>query len=98
MKKSCKIFFASSIAAAGTEHHKNNNKPMLKSIQPHEICFSTSITARISVVDVSYNKKTSCALHVITKNGTIFFTSYCLTNFTAPVKITISQCCGLVNH
>ena len=52
---------------------KNNNKPVLKHVQPHEISFSTSIAERISWVDVCNNIKTSCALHVITKNGKICF-------------------------
>jgi hypothetical protein len=49
---------------------------VLKHVQPHEISFSTSVTARISVVKHSTNSKTSCALHVIPKNGAIFFASY----------------------
>jgi hypothetical protein len=48
---------------------------VLKGFQPHEIPFSSSVTARISVVELSNNMKTLYALHVITKNGTIFFAS-----------------------
>ncbi len=35
----------------------------------------TSLTARNSVVQLSNNMKTSFAVHVITKNDTIFFAS-----------------------
>jgi hypothetical protein len=48
---------------------------VLKGVQPHEIPFSSSETARISVVELSNNMKTLYALHVITKYGTIFFAS-----------------------
>jgi hypothetical protein len=47
----------------------------LKGVQPHENPFSSSVTARISVVELSNNMKTLYALHVFTKYGTIFFTS-----------------------
>ncbi len=48
---------------------------MLKGVQPHEIPFSSSVTTRISVVELSKNMKTLYALHVITKYGSIFFAS-----------------------
>ncbi len=48
---------------------------MLVGAQPHEISFSASVSERISVVDVSNNSNTSCALHVITNNAVIFFAS-----------------------
>ncbi len=48
---------------------------MLKGDQPHQMSFSTSVTARISVVGLSNNMKTTCALHVITKYGAICFAS-----------------------
>jgi hypothetical protein len=44
---------------------KNNNTPVLKGDQLHEISFMTSVTARISVVEFSNNMKTSSA-YVIT--------------------------------
>jgi hypothetical protein len=47
----------------------------LKGVQPHEISFSSSVTARISVVELSNNMKTLYASHVITKYGAIFFAS-----------------------
>jgi hypothetical protein len=65
---------------------KNNNKPVLKYVQLHEISFSTSAPARISVVDVSNNIKTSCALHVITNNGAIFFARSTATVITQHIK------------
>jgi hypothetical protein len=54
----------------------DNNKPVLKHVHPHVISFSTSISARISVVKHSNTMKASCAMHVITKKGTIFFVTY----------------------
>ena len=66
---------------------KNNNKPVLNHVQPHEISFSTSIAARISVVKLGNTMKTLYALHVITKNGTIFFAS----NTTAAVTDHIKK-------
>jgi hypothetical protein len=51
---------------------------VLKGVQPHEIPFSTSVFARNSVVELSNNMKTLCAVHVITKYGTIFFASTAL--------------------
>jgi hypothetical protein len=65
---------------------KNNNKPVLKGDQPHEMSLSTSVTARISVVELSNNMKTSCALHVITKYGTIFFASSTAAAATEHIK------------
>ncbi len=65
---------------------KNNNIPVLKGVQPHKISFSTSVTARNSVIDVSNNMKTSCALHVITKYGTIFFASNTAAAVTDHIK------------
>jgi hypothetical protein len=65
---------------------KNNNKPMLKHVQPHEIHFSTSIAARISVVKHSNKMKTLYALHVTTKNGTIFFASNTAAVVTDHIK------------
>jgi hypothetical protein len=55
---------------------KNNNQPVLKHVQPHEIPFSTSIAARISWVDVCYNITASCVLHVINNYAVIIFASY----------------------
>jgi hypothetical protein len=46
----------------GSITKNNNNKPVLVGDQAHEISFNTSVTARISVVDVSNNMKASCAL------------------------------------
>jgi hypothetical protein len=65
---------------------KNNNKPVLKHVQPHKIYFSTSVAARISVVKHSNNMKTLYALHVITKNGTIFFASNTAAAVTDHIK------------
>jgi hypothetical protein len=59
---------------------------VLKHVQPHEISFSTSIAERISWVDVCNNMKTSCALHVITKNNTIFFASNTAAGITDHIK------------
>jgi uncharacterized protein (DUF1015 family) len=55
---------------------KNNNKPVLKHVQPHEISFSTSVTERISWVDVCYSIKASCFLHVINNYAVIIFACY----------------------
>jgi hypothetical protein len=65
---------------------------VLRGVQPQEIPFSTSISARISVVKHSNNikhsnnMKTSCALHVITKYGTIFFISSTVAAVTDHIK------------
>ncbi len=59
---------------------------MLKHVQPHEIPFSTSVTAGISVVKYSNSMKTSYALHVITKYGTIFFAISTATVITQDIK------------
>jgi hypothetical protein len=59
---------------------------VLKHVQPHEIPFSTSVTAGISVVKHSNNMKTSYALHVITKYGTIFLTISTATGITQNIK------------
>ena len=59
---------------------------MLKHVQPHEIPFSSSVTARISVVELGNTMKTLYALHVITKNGTIFFTSNTAAAVTDHIK------------
>ncbi len=37
---------------------KNNNKPVWKHVPPHEISFSSSVTARITLVKHSNNMKT----------------------------------------
>jgi hypothetical protein len=74
---------------------------VLKGVQPHEIPFSTSVFARNSVVELSNNMKTSCALHVITKYGTIFFASTALQQvlyYWAYQKTTINQCWKVFNH
>jgi hypothetical protein len=65
---------------------KNTNKPVLNHVQPHEISFNTSVTARISAVKQSNNMKTSCALHAITKNSTIFFASNTAAAVTDHIK------------
>jgi hypothetical protein len=44
---------------------RNNNQPVLKHVQPHEISFSTSVTERVSWVDVCYKITTSCNTHVV---------------------------------
>jgi hypothetical protein len=46
----------------------------------------TSVTARISVVELSSSMKTSCALHVINKYGTIFFVSSTAAVVTEHIK------------
>jgi intracellular septation protein A len=51
---------------------KNSNKPVLKHVQPHEISFSTSVTERISWVDVCYNITASCNIHVINNSAIKF--------------------------
>jgi coenzyme F420-reducing hydrogenase alpha subunit len=55
---------------------KNNNKPVLEAVQTLETSFSTSVTERISWVDVCYNIKASCVLHVINNYAVIIFASY----------------------
>jgi hypothetical protein len=55
---------------------KNNNKPVLKHVQPHETPFSTSVAARILWVDVCYNVIASCVVHVINNYAVIIFASY----------------------
>ncbi len=59
---------------------------MLKHVQPHEISFSTSVTAEISVVKHSNNMKPSCALHAITKKGTISIASNLAAAVTDNIK------------
>jgi hypothetical protein len=49
---------------------------VLEAVQTHEISISTSVTERISWVDVSYNIKASCVLHVIINYAVIIFASY----------------------
>jgi hypothetical protein len=48
---------------------------VLNHVQPHEIPFSSPVTARISAVELGNTMKTLYALHVIMKYGTIFFAS-----------------------
>jgi general stress protein 26 len=59
---------------------------VLKGDQPQKISFMTSVTARISVVELSSSMKTSCALHDITKYGTIFFASSTAAAVTKHIK------------
>ncbi len=59
---------------------------MLKGDQPHEISFMASVTTKISVVELSNNMKTPCALHVINKYDTILFTSSTAAAVTKHIK------------
>jgi hypothetical protein len=55
---------------------QETNKKVLEAVQTLDTSFSTSVTERISWVDVSYNSKTSCVLHVIINYAVIIFASY----------------------
>jgi hypothetical protein len=65
---------------------KNNNKQVLEAVQTLDTSFSTSVTERISWVDVSYNSKTSCVLHVINNYAVIIFASYIAWLITVQYK------------
>ena len=49
---------------------------MLEAVQTLDTSFSTSVTEKISWVDVSYNIKASCVWYVIIKYAVIIFASY----------------------